>query len=139
MTDSVEIRLRVDNVASEDAFVHRVGPDLYRLEDTPIVANWEQDPIHAGDVVEVKAQPDGSYLVVRVAERSPMRHFSWIVPRSFVESPHYRAYVADVEAAGGAWQGALGGLLWVHLPPDSTFDADAELSRRIALAKAQAE
>ena len=135
MPDSIEITIRVDDGASEGAFVEPVGPCLYRLEDTPIFANREADPIHAGDVVEVEPQPDGSYLIVRIAQRSPMRHFSWAVPRVFVESPQYREYTSDVEAAGGAWQGLFGGLLWVHLPPESSFDAEAELSRRIALAK----
>ena len=116
-----------------------MGPGLYRLEDTPVFANRGDDPIHAGDVLELEPQPDGSYMLTRVAERSPMRHFMWVVPRSFVESPHYRAYAADVESVGGAWEVAFGGVVWVHLPPDSTFDAAGELTRRVALAKPAAE
>ncbi len=133
MPDIIEITIRVDEGASEGAFVEQVGPRLFRLEDSPLLANRDEDPIHAGDVVEVEPQPDGSYLIVRVAQRSPMRHFNWAVPRVFVESPQYREFTSDVEAAGGAWQGLFGGLLWVHLPPESSFDAEAELSRRIAL------
>jgi len=52
-----------------------------------------------------------SIQIVRVVERSPMRHYSWVVPRVFVESPEYRRFGAAVEAAGGRWQGAFGGYL----------------------------
>jgi hypothetical protein len=64
--------------------------------------NREDDPIHAGDVVELDLQPHGSHLLVRVAERSPMRHFSWAVPRIFVESTQYREYTARRGSRG--WQ-----------------------------------
>lgn len=136
MADSVEITLRVDPHASEGAFVEPVGPGLYRLEETPIFANREDDPLHAGDVVELESLPDGTHQLIRVVTRSPMRHFHWAVPRFFVESEEYRRFGAAVESAGGTWQGALGGLLWVHLPPDSLFDPEGELSRRIEAARA---
>jgi hypothetical protein len=133
--ESLQIQLRVDAAGSEGAYVELVAPNVYRLEDTPIWANREDDPIHAGDVIEVQPLPDGTHRLVRVVQRSPMRHFSWAVPRFFAESAEYRRFGAAVEAAGGSWQGALGGMLWVHIPPDSNFDPEAELSRRVAAAK----
>lgn len=136
--ESVSIALRVDATASEGVYVEPVGPRLYRLEDSPIVANQEEDPVHAGDLTEVEPLPDGTHHLVRVVERSPMRHFDWIVPRVFSESEEYARFGAAVEAAGGWWQGAFGGLLWVHLPPGSALDPGAELSRRIAAARAAA-
>jgi hypothetical protein len=136
--EAVSITLRVDATASEGVYVEPVGPRQYRLEDSPIVASWEDNPVHAGDVIEVEPLPDGTHRLVRVVERSPMRHFDWVVPRFFYESPEYTRFGAAVESVGGWWKGAFGGALWVHLPPESTFDPEAELSRRIAAARAAA-
>lgn len=133
--ESLKIQLRADAESWESAYVQPVAPNLYRLEDTPIWANCEDDPIHAGDVIEVAPLPDGTHRLVRVVERSSMRHFSWAVARFFVESAEYRRFGAAVEAAGGSWEGAFGGFLWVHLPPDSDFDPKVELDRRIAAAR----
>ena len=135
--ESVPITLRADGV-SEEVYAVPVSPRLYRLEETPIMANREDDPVHAGDVIEVEPLPDGTHRLVRLVERSPMRHFSWTVPRRFVESEEYGRFGAAVEAAGGWWESAFGGLLWVHLPPESPFDPAAELSRRIAAAESRA-
>jgi hypothetical protein len=138
MEDLVEIRLRVDDAGSESAYVELVGPGLFRLGDTPIWANIEADPLHAGDVIEAAPLPDGTHRFVRVVTRSPMRHYSWIVPRFFVESTEYRQFGTAVEAAGGSWQGAMGGALWAHVPPESSFDAEAELACRVAAARSEA-
>lgn len=136
--ENLQIQLRIDAESSEGAYVELVGPNLYRLEHTPIWANREDDPIHAGDVIEVEPLADGTHRLLHVVERSPMRHFTWAVPRFFAESAEYRRFSAAVEAAGGSWQGAFGGMLWVHLPPDSNFDPEPELARRIAAAKSTA-
>jgi hypothetical protein len=132
--DSIEIKLRVDAQGSETALAQPVAPNVYRLEETPVFANPEEDPIYAGDVIEVQSLADGTHRLIRLVERSPMRHSSWAVPKAFAESAEYWRCGAAVEAAGGRWEGGCGGLLWVHLPPDSRFDAEAELSRRIAAA-----
>lgn len=124
----------MDTTGSEEVYVQPVGPGLFRLEHTPIWANREDNPLYLGDVVELAPQSDGTYEFVRVAERAPLRHLDWVVPRRFVESEEYQRFGAAVEAAGGRWEGIFGGLLFVHLPLDSTFDADAELGHRIAAA-----
>ena len=138
--ESLEIQLRIpDEEGWEKLYVQPVAPNVYRLEDTPlftlILANSEDDAIHVGDVIEVEPLPDGTHRLVRIVERSPMRHFTWVVASFFSESAEYRRFGAAVKAAGGYWEGAMGGILWVHLPPDSDFDPEAELDRRIAAAK----
>ena len=135
--ESVPITLCAEG-ASEEVYAVPVSARLYRLEETPIMANQEDDPVYAGDVIEAEPLPDGTHRLVRLVERSPMRHFNCAVPRRFVESEEYGRFGAAVEAAGGWWESALGGLLWVHLPLESPFDLAAELSRRIAVAESRA-
>lgn len=132
-----QITVRIDDELSESVGVEPCGPRRFRLADTPILANYDEDPMWAGDVIETELLPDDTHQILRVVERSPMRHFSWSVPAFFVASAEYGRFGAAVVAAGGWWQSAWGGLLWVHLPPMSPFDPAAELADRIAAARLQ--
>jgi len=126
MTESTTIRLRFDEASHESVDVVPVGTHQFRLNDTPLLAT---EPVFAGDVIEAVVQADGTSRFVRVLEYAPLRHYSWVVPRNWVESAARDAYVARVEAVGGTWEQSLGGLLHVHIPVEASFDADAELDR----------
>src|SRR5215510_10903077 len=108
---------------------------MYRLLNSPVFTNREDDPMSAGDVIETELLSDGTHRVVRIAERSPMRTFTWVLSLFFLQSKEFAQFRADVLAAGGWLEAAFGGILWVHLTPESPFDPEAELSRRIAAAR----
>ena len=131
----MEIRLSFDAASHETVEATALAPGRFRLEDTPLLA---PEPVYAGDVVEADPRPDGTYRFRRVADAAPMRHYSWVVARAFTESPAFRAYTEAVVAAAGRWEGAFGGLLLVHVPRDSAFDAEGELSRYLAAARPEA-
>ncbi len=48
-----------------------------------------------------------------------------------VESEEFKAFCDDVMQAGGMWERALGGIVIVHVPPDSSFDPETEIERII--------
>ena len=129
MTESTTVRLRFDEGSHEEAAVTELAPGRLRLEETPFAPT---EPLYAGDVIEVERLLDRTHRFLRVAERSAMRHYSCVVPRSFVESADYRAFGQAVEAAGGSWEGVFGGILHVHVPPGSAFDPEAELDRYLS-------
>jgi hypothetical protein len=126
MAESTTIRLRFDEATHETVEVIPVGGHRFRLQDTPLSAT---EPVFAGDVIEVASRPDGTFGFVRVFERAPLRHYSWVVPRGWAASVAHREYVAQVEAVGGTWEQVMGGLLHVHIPNEASFDAEAELDR----------
>ena len=135
MEELLTIKLRTDESSWESAQVRRAGPDRYQLEQTPMWSNREDDRLFLGDEIRAELLPDGTHLFVGLAARSPLDHFSWAVPRSFVESVHYRRFAEAVEAAGGRWEGMTGGILFVHLPPNVAFNAEAELQGHLAAAR----
>ena len=126
MTDSSTIQLRFNETSYEGVGVVSLGGYRFRLEDTPLLA---AHAAHAGDVIEADPLPDGTLRFVRVVERAPMRHYSWVLPRGWADSPDRDAYVARVESVGGTWEQVFGGVLLVHIPAGSEFDAEAELDR----------
>jgi hypothetical protein len=89
--------------------------------------------VYAGDVIEAELLADGIYHFLGVVERAPLRHHSWVVPRGWLESPHRDAYIASVESVGGTWEQVLGGVLYVHIPAEVDFDAEAELDKYLSL------
>jgi hypothetical protein len=124
--DDSTIRLRFDGARHEDIEVTRLRDHQFKLTETPLLATVA---VHAGDVIEAEPLADGTHRFVRVVDRSPMRHFSWVVPRGWFDSPARDAYLERVEAAGGTWEQISGGVLYVHIPSDSAFDAEAEFDR----------
>lgn len=133
VAENVTIQLRFDELGHESAEVVEVAPNRFRLEHTPL---FPTESVYQGDVIEVEDLPDGTYRFLRIVELSPLQHFTWMVPRVFVQSPEYEAFGAAVEAVGGAWEGIMGGVLHVHLPPVHVAAITAELDHRIAAAKA---
>jgi hypothetical protein len=138
MNEPIELALRVESSGTERVSVVRVGPGQFRLEVTPVWTDKDEDRVHAGDVIATTELPDGTHQFLHVVERAPQRHYSWMVPRFFAESPEYGRFGATVVSAGGNWESALGGVLWAHVPVESVFDPEAELATRIAAAKASA-
>jgi hypothetical protein len=125
----MRIRLRFDEAAHETVEVTELAPGRFRLEVTPLLG---AETVYAGDVIEADRRRDGTHRFRRIAQRAPLRHCSWGVPRDFVGSPRYQAFGAAVEAAGGRWEGIMGGLLIVHVPVEAEFDPEAELKRHLA-------
>jgi len=66
--------------------------------------------------------------LVRVLE-TRWRHHSWLVARGWTDTQDASSYFAAVAAVGGKHEILAGGLLLVHLPIASPFDAQAELDR----------
>jgi hypothetical protein len=104
--------------------------NIYRIEETPAFGFADPDlDLSLRDIIETELKADGTHRFVRVVKRAELRHYSWILPQRFADSRQCSEYVAEVEAAGGIWERIMGGLLLVHIPPGSKFDAEAELNR----------
>ena len=125
----MELRLRFEDSGYETVEVSETNPERFQLETTPVLAPV---PVYLGDLIEATEQADGTHRFVRVVAPAPMRHASWVVPRSFVESADYRAFNEAVHAAGGKVECVMGGVLYAHVPESSSFDASAELGRYLS-------
>lgn len=112
-----------------------LAPNVYRIEETPpfgfggLVEPELDFELGLRDTIETELKADGTHRFVRVVKRAELRHFDFLLPLQFAESRQCAEYVTAVEAAGGIWERIMGGLLLVHIPLDSKFDAEAELNR----------
>ncbi len=131
----MQIKLRFDDTSTENLQATELAPGRFRLLDTPFSAS---ESVYSGDIVEAGPLPDGTYRFLRVFERAPMRHYSWMVPRSFVQSSAYSSFTTEIERAGGHWEAVFGGILYAHLPQASTLDVEATLQRYLSVGASEA-
>ena len=82
-----------------------------------------------GDVIEAQHQSDGSLLFTKVVERSGMRHYDYILPRTAFESKEFEALLGNIDEAGGHWTQAFGGVFLVSLPQESELNPLEEIEK----------
>jgi hypothetical protein len=119
------LRLAIDEGVYTSLEVEMLDVDRARLLESPLFSTPEA---FAGDVIEIRHESGGRHRLVRVLE-TRWRHHRWLVAHGWTDTPHASRYFAAVTAAGGAHEVMAGGLLVVHLPIGSPFDAQSELDR----------
>ena len=108
-----------DNV--ETLWADPVGPNLYRLDNSPFWAygvSWR-------DVVEAHPDPDGQIRMTRVVEKSGHRTVRVIFDRGVDESPEARAVLDGVTALGASYEGMNPRYLAIDVPPEGDLMAVA--------------
>jgi hypothetical protein len=109
---------------SENLSLTALGCGRYRAEESSIFSE-----INFGDVIEAEPSPDGGIRLVRVIEQSSLVTLRWLIPQGVAESEGLSQFLEKVTAVGGRWERALGGLLILHLPNASGFDAHSEFKQ----------
>jgi len=97
----------------ETLWAERVGPDLYRLENSPFWAygvSWL-------DVVEAHPDADGQLVMSRVAEKAGHRTVRVFFDSDADESPAAKAVLDGVVALGASYEGMNPRYLAIDVPP----------------------
>jgi len=127
MTATVTLTFRIpaEGMTLEDYDLESLGGDLYRAMIVP--GPFEADYFGFRDVLRLRRAPDGVLELVEVAERGAWKRFDFMISQAFAESTELAAFVARVEAAGGAWVRDFGGCVSILLPPNSIWNPTREL------------
>jgi hypothetical protein len=106
-----------DNV--ETLWAERVGPDQYRLGNSPFWAygvSWK-------DVVEAHLDAEGMLRFARVIAKSGHRTIRVILAPRADESPASQALLDGLNELGATYEGMHGGYVSIDMPPTADFDA----------------
>jgi hypothetical protein len=95
----------------EDLFVLPLGGNMYRLEESPMLAEARYH-----DIIEAETLCDGTLRFVRIATPSTLKTMSCTLPDAEFESPALSAVLDRVMAVGGNWERVFGGVLLLHVP-----------------------
>ena len=105
--------------------VARVGKNEVRLDNVPFLL---LDFIGYRDIIEVDENPDGSLTFVRLSQRSGWQTHNFVLSHQQADDPLFLEVCKRADAAGAHWERIFGGLVFVCVPPGSSFDPASEFA-----------
>ena len=123
MTDNSQVKVLIqddDNV--ETLWAERVGPDRYRLDNSPFFAygvSWQ-------DIIEARPADDGMLTFVRVVEKAGHRTVRVILDPGADRSLESQAVLDGLVALGASYEGANPRYLAIDIPPKVALDSIVE-------------
>ena len=111
-SSAVKVLLREGEYV-ETLWAERVGPDLYRLDNSPFWAygvSWL-------DVVEAHPGPDGQLVMSRVVDKAGHRTVRVMFDSDADDSPDSRAILDGVVALGATYEGMNPRYIAIDIPP----------------------
>lgn len=122
MDDVIAKILLQDGENVETLWAERVGPDLYRLDNSPFWAygvSWR-------DVVEAHPESDGMLRMTRVVEKAGHRTIRIFFEPEAITSSKAREVLDGVIALGASYEGMNPRYLAIDVPPDIDLMAVAQ-------------
>jgi len=107
---------------TEELSLTPLASGTYRLEESALI----HDPINLGDIIAAESISEDEIEFVGVPQKSPYETLRWLIAKNLTESEGLPRFLERVVEAGGLWERALGGLLILHIPRASEFDAERE-------------
>ena len=104
-------------------WVTQLGPNRFRLEQTPFMA-----PAGLHDIIEATPQEDGSFLFRGVLEKSKWKMYDFEGLKPIDSDAFMTMLVATVEEHGGICETVMGCFL-AYLPSECDFDQRKEATR----------
>jgi len=109
--------------STEQLSLTLLGSGSYRAEESSLV----DDSINLGDVIA----NEGGIRFLSVSQKSSYTTLRWTISKSAAESEGLPRFLKQVAEVGGLWEQVMGGLLILHIPQSSAFDAKREFKRHI--------
>jgi uncharacterized protein DUF4265 len=119
------MRILFDDGVCEDVEAGQIDDKRYRLLWSPLSSSTSAK---LGDVIEL-TQEGEIWRFVRVVEPSPLETLEMVLSREVAESPAFHDLLNFVRDAGGEWEKAFGGIVFLHFPPASGAEVRARLDR----------
>src|SRR5262249_6846113 len=119
----VKVQMSDDHGNTETLWADPVGPDLYRLDNTP----WYAYRVSCGDIVEARPEePDGHPIFVRVVEKAGFPTVRVILKTPADKAPQSQAVLDHLVQMGCTYEGANPGYLAIDIPPAVDLEAVRE-------------
>ena len=113
--------------STEQLSLTLLGSGSYRAEESSPV----DDSINLGDVISAEPINEGGIRFFSVSQKSSYTTLRWTISKSAAESEGLPRFLKQVAEVGGLWEQVMGGLLILHIPQSSSFDAKREFKRQI--------
>ena len=122
MNDSSQTNLVVNDVTQSDFLVTKVCENLYRLEEHPIMS----EEVNYKDVIEARFENE-KLVFQQLYQESDLKHSNYLFSKENHESEKFENFLKQIDESSGYRTQAFGGILFVSLPKDSSFDLDGKV------------
>jgi hypothetical protein len=112
-------------VNGETVVAEQVGLDTYRLLENPVFSCQ----INYGTIVRALPSEKGNPDMVKIIRVSDFFTRQFLTSPDYLEDTFKATVGKEILEAGGAWETAMGGILFIHIPRKSDFDLDASLKQ----------
>jgi hypothetical protein len=125
MDDLLEINVNFepDGVTVNNLLLARVDHNLYRIEETPVLVSCASYK----DIIEADLQPDGSLMFRRIANKSGMQMYDFVLSKEVTDSVGFGSLLDKVTEAEGHWEIMLGGCVYIYLTSGCKLDPRQEI------------
>ncbi|HEU5166877.1 MAG TPA: hypothetical protein VFU29_15110 [Chitinophagaceae bacterium] len=110
MSDPVLIEIKLDGT-TEGIYCEKISAGIYICLESCLMI----ESIKYGCEIEVK-EIDGKLNFIKLYKRSPFATYCYIWSKEIIESEKCKRMLDEVLRIDGYWEGAMGGLLMIHLP-----------------------
>ncbi len=114
-----------DAGTTESLQVTQISDRFYRLDSAPLLI----ETANFRDIVEVDQIEPGILSVIRVAEKSDWKTYQFLLPIELLEKEELQTMLGQVNDLGGYWERAMGGVLFISMPPNTDYDPRNELDK----------
>lgn len=111
------IKVRHFDGAYETVAAEQVGQNTYMLLESPTLTC----KVNYSDTVSVQPDENGDLEMVKVIRSSEYKSRRFMLPR-LSQSELMKTLGNPIKEAGGLWEVVMGGVIIVHIPPDSSYD-----------------
>jgi hypothetical protein len=109
-----------DNGGSETVAGEQIDSDTFKLIENPVF----NCRINYGTIVKAIQDLSGELVMSKIIRASDFRTRQFMLSASLIEIQLKTQIGQPILDAGGMWEVVFGGITFIHLPKNSTFDLD---------------
>jgi hypothetical protein len=106
-----------DGSAVETIYAEKINTNSFMLLENPIFSC----KLNYGAVIQAIPKKDGTLCMTKILKASSFKTRKFLLSET-LSPPESENRFKQIIDAGGLWETAMGGLLFIHLPKDSSFD-----------------
>lgn len=109
--------IRNSDGLAETIYVEKIGETSYKILETPLFFC----ELNYGTIVEAVLNEKGELAIIKTLKASEYSSRKFILSNGIAETNFPETVGKMIVDAGGTWEGAMGGVLFVHVPKNVKF------------------
>ena len=120
MENPVIVKIKLtdpDGSGSETIYAEKVSVDSFMLLENSILSC----KLNYGTIIQAIPNKDGDLCMTKILKASSFRTRKFLLSQ-ILSQPELETKFKQIIDTGGLWEIVMGGILFIHLPTDSSFD-----------------